>query len=174
MPTLSFGQELFVTPLQTIGAYSVIANGGTLLRPKIIKAIGNEEYNEVKTVRKDVVSEETAYKVRQALEGVVKNGTGKSAKVPGYSVGGKTGTAQKFDPKLKQYSKKKYIASFCGMLPIKKPEIVILVIYDEPAGDYYASSVTAPVFAKIAQRAAEYLKIEPDIVETKIKKGAKK
>ncbi|MCR4662987.1 MAG: penicillin-binding protein 2 [Endomicrobiaceae bacterium] len=177
--SLSFGQELYVTPIQTIGAYSVIANGGTLLKPKIIKAIGDKEYNEPTVVRKNVIKEETAYKVRQALRGVVVDGTGKSARVPGYTVGGKTGTAQKFDQKLKKYSKKNYMASFCGMLPAMNPEIVILVIYDEPNGDeYYASTVAAPVFSKIAQRTAEYLNIPPDIPEeldkSKTKKGAKK
>lgn len=173
--SLSFGQELFVTPLQTIGAYSTIANGGTLLKPKIIKAIGDKECAEKEIVRKNVVSEDTAYKVRQALEGVVKNGTGKSAKVPGYSVGGKTGTAQKFDQQLRKYSKKNYLASFCGMLPAMNPEIVILVVYDEPYGDeYYASTVAAPVFSKIAQRAAEYLNIKPDIPEDLVEKKAKK
>ena len=177
--SLSFGQELFVTPLQTIGAYSTIANGGTLLKPKIIKAIADKEFTETEVVRKNVVSEDTAYKVRQALRGVVVSGTGKAAKVPGYSVGGKTGTAQKFDQQLRKYSKKNYMASFCGMLPAMDPEIVILVVYDEPYGDeYYASTVAAPVFSKIAQRAAEYLGIEPDLpeelVEKKNKKGAKK
>ena len=177
--SLSFGQELFVTPLQTIGAYSTVANGGTLLKPKIIKAIADKEFTETEVVRKHVISEDTAYKVRQALRGVVVNGTGKSARVPGYSAGGKTGTAQKFDQQLRKYSKKNYMASFCGMLPAMNPEIVILVIYDEPYGDeYYASTVAAPVFSKIAQRAAEYLKIEPDIpedfIEKKKKKGAKK
>ena len=177
--SLSFGQELYVTPIQTIGAYSTIANGGTLLKPKIIKSIGDKEFKDAEVVRRNVVSEDTAYKVRQALRGVVVNGTGKSARVPGYSVGGKTGTAQKFDQKLKKYSKKNYMASFCGMLPAMNPEIVILVIYDEPYGDeYYASTVAAPVFSKIAQRAAEYLNIPPDIPEDfekkKPKKGAKK
>ncbi|MBR3628246.1 MAG: penicillin-binding protein 2 [Elusimicrobia bacterium] len=177
--SLSFGQELYVTPIQTIGAYSAIANGGTLLKPKIIKSIGDKEFTETNIIRRNVVSEDTAYKVRQALRGVIVNGTGKSAKVPGYSVGGKTGTAQKFDQDLKKYSKKNYMASFCGMLPAMNPEIVILVIYDEPYGDeYYASTVAAPVFSKIAQRAAEYLNIQPDkpeeLVEKKTQKGKKK
>ncbi|MBR3653875.1 MAG: penicillin-binding protein 2 [Elusimicrobia bacterium] len=177
--SLSFGQELFVTPLQTIGAYSTIANGGTLLKPKIIKSIADKECPEKEVVRRNVISEDTAYKVKQALAGVVKDGTGKSARVPGYTVGGKTGTAQKFDQQLRKYSKKNYLASFCGMLPAMDPEIVILVVYDEPYGDeYYASTVAAPVFSKIAQRAAEYLNIKPDkpeeLVEKKTKKGTKK
>lgn len=170
--TISFGQEMFATPLQTISAFSTIANDGILLKPRIIKAIGEKQYDSPEMVRR-VVSPDTAYKVRQALEGVIKNGTGKSARVPGYSVGGKTGTAQKFDMLIKKYSKKHYMASFCGMIPAMNPEIVILVIFDEPSGaDYYASSVAAPVFAKIAGRTMEYLKIEPE--QTSDKKGAKK
>lgn len=170
--SLSFGQELKVTPIQTIGAYSVIANGGTLFKPKIIKAIGDKEFKDAEIVRRNVVSEGTAYKVRQALKGVVTNGTGKSAKVQGYSVGGKTGTAQKWDLKLKKYSKKNYLVSFCGMLPAMNPQVVILVVYDEPYGDeYYASTVAAPVFSKIAQRVAEYLNIPPDQPEDFEKKG---
>lgn len=170
--TISFGQEMFATPLQTISAFSAIANDGLLLKPKIIKSIGETEYDTKEVVRR-VVSQDTAYKVRQALEGVVTNGTGKSAQLQGYSVGGKTGTAQKFDMQLRKYSKKHYMASFCGMVPAMNPEIVILVIFDEPGGiDYYASSVTAPVFAKIAERATQYLKIAPD--RPSGKKGTKK
>jgi len=171
LPTISFGQEMSATPLQTIGAYSAIANGGTLLKPKIIKSIGNEKYEDTQIVRR-VVSEDTAYKIRQALKGVVDNGTGKAAKIKGVSVGGKTGTAQKYDKQKKQYSTKHYMASFCGMIPAMNPEIVILVIYDEPNGDYYASSVTAPVFSKIAQRVTDYLKIKDDPKTKNI--GAKK
>ena len=170
--TISFGQEMFATPLQTVNAFSTIANGGVLLKPRIIKSIGEKQYDSPEPVRR-VIDQDTAYKVRQALEGVIKNGTGKSAKISGYSVGGKTGTAQKFDMQLKKYSKKHYMASFCGMIPAMNPEIVILVIFDEPgSADYYASSVAAPVFAKIAERATEYLKITPDQISTK--KGAKK
>lgn len=162
LPTLSFGQELSVTAIQTISAYSAIANGGFLLKPKIIKSIGSREYNMREPVRR-VVSEDTAAKVRQALRGVIDNGTGKAAKIENYSVGGKTGTAQKYDKMIKSYSKKHYMASFCGMIPAENPELVILIIFDEPdEKNYYAASVAAPVFANIARRAVEYLKIPAD------------
>lgn len=170
LPTISFGQEMSATPLQTVSAYSVIANGGILLKPKIIKSIGNEKYENTQVVRR-VISKDTAYKVRLALKGVVENGTGKFAKIKGYTVGGKTGTAQKYDKQKKQYSTKHYMASFCGMIPALNPEVVILVIYDEPDGDYYASSVVAPIFSKIAKRVVEYMQIKPDIEEdTKLNK----
>lgn len=161
LPTLSFGQEISTTPLQIVNAFCSIANGGTLLKPKLIKSIDNNDLPEKSIVRK-VMSEETAAKVRKVLKGVVDNGTGKSAKVDGYSVAGKTGTAQKRDPKTGKYSTEHYYASFCGMIPADKPEIVILVALDEPTGSYYAASVVAPVFNKIAQRALTYLQIPKD------------
>lgn len=172
--TISFGQEISTTPLQIINAFCAIANGGTLLKPKIIKSIDNEDLPEKNIVR-TVISEETASKVRKILKGVIDNGTGKSAKVDGYSVAGKTGTAQKRDPKTGKYSTEHYYASFCGMIPADKPEIVILVALDEPSGSYYAASVVAPVFNKIAQRALDYLKIPMDepVVNTKKEKGKK-
>lgn len=172
--TISFGQEISTTPLQIINAFCAIANGGTLLKPKIIKSIDNEDLPGKNIVR-TVISEETASKVRKILKGVIDNGTGKSAKVDGYSVAGKTGTAQKRDPKTGKYSTEHYYASFCGMIPADKPEIVILVALDEPSGSYYAASVVAPVFNKIAQRALDYLKIPMDepVVNTKKEKGKK-
>lgn len=172
--TISFGQEISTTPLQIINAFCVIANGGTLLKPKLIKSIDNKDLPEKNIVR-TVISEETASKVRKILKGVIDNGTGKSAKVDGYSVAGKTGTAQKRDPKTGKYSTEHYYASFCGMIPADKPKIVILVALDEPSGSYYAASVVAPVFNKIAQRALEYLKIPQDepTINTKKEKGKK-
>lgn len=172
--TISFGQEISTTPLQIINAFCVIANGGTLLKPKLIKSIDNKDLPE-KNIIRTVISEETASKVRKILKGVIDNGTGKSAKVDGYSVAGKTGTAQKRDPKTGKYSTEHYYASFCGMIPADKPKIVILVALDEPSGSYYAASVVAPVFNKIAQRALDYLKIPMDepVVNTKKEKGKK-
>jgi cell division protein FtsI (penicillin-binding protein 3) len=169
LPTLSFGQAVGVTALQLINAFSAAANGGILMKPLIIKNIepvaGQEaSFFGPKEIRR-VISRQTALELRKLLKSVVDNGTGKGAKVQGYSVGGKTGTAQKYDPETKRYSTKHYIASFCGMLPALDPQIVILVVIDEPAGSYYASSSAAPVFARIAARTAEYLEIPKDDVK---------
>jgi cell division protein FtsI (penicillin-binding protein 3) len=109
-----------------------------------------------------VVSDKTAAAMRDILTGVVERGTGQMAKVPGYSIGGKTGTAQKRDPATKRYSTTAYVASFCGILPMSSPRLTILVVLDEPQGDYWASSRAAPVFNRIAVRAAQYLQIPPD------------
>jgi len=147
-----------------------------LLKPKIIKSIGDVNYQSKEVIRR-VVSDATSYKMRQILKNVVDKGTGKSAKIKGYTVGGKTGTAQKIDPQTGKYSTKHYVASFCGMVPAMDPEIVILVMFDEPKGEYYAASVAAPVFAKIASKTAEYLNIEKDdenTDKTKNKNGEQK
>jgi cell division protein FtsI (penicillin-binding protein 3) len=190
LPTISFGQGIGVTGLQTINAFSAIANDGMLMKPSVIENIekanpeatstesavamhivGTKEKTdsemiesvfESKEIRR-VVSAETARMVKRLLKNVVDSGTGRSAKISGYTVGGKTGTAQKVDPVLKTYSAKYYTASFCGIVPAMDPEIVILVIIDEPKGrNYYAASVASPVFASIAKRTAEYLGIKKD------------
>jgi cell division protein FtsI (penicillin-binding protein 3) len=166
LSTLSFGQEIGVTAIQIANAYSSIANGGEMLTPQVIKEIkdprGHIAYDSEKKFIRRTVSEPVARDIMEMLTGVVEKGTGKLAQVPYYSVAGKTGTAQKIDPKTGQYSDSKYMASFCGMIPASCPKLVILVILDEPKGDYYASSTAAPVFSKIASRAVEYMKIPPD------------
>jgi cell division protein FtsI (penicillin-binding protein 3) len=162
--SISFGQGIGVSALQIINSYSAIANDGVLMKPVLIKEIGGKDYSEVygmKQIRR-VVSTGTARIMRKLLKDAVDFGTGKAARTEGWTVGGKTGTAQKFDKSRNEYSKKRYLASFCAMLPAMDPEIVILVIFDEPRGDYYASSIAAPVFKRIAQRTAQYLNIRKD------------
>jgi cell division protein FtsI (penicillin-binding protein 3) len=189
LPTISFGQGIGVTGLQMINAFSAVANDGVLMKPAVIENIEKADAEmaspesailmhvmrtkkktdgivegvfESKEIRR-VVSVKTARTVKKLLKNVVDFGTGRSAKISGYTVGGKTGTSQKVDPVLKTYSAKYYTASFCGMVPAMEPEIVILVIIDEPKGNsYYAASVASPVFANIAKRTVEYLGIKKD------------
>lgn len=176
LPTVSFGQGIGVTAIQLVNAFSAVANGGKLMKPIIIKNIENTSlenmsFFEPQEIR-SVMSAETAARMRKILKDVVEKGTGKNAKVPGYSSGGKTGTAQKIDPRTRKYSTKHYIASFCGMVPALEPELVILVIIDEPKGDYYAASVASPVFSRIAGRCAQYLDLrrdEPESVSKTVK-----
>ena len=167
--TISFGQEISATPIQTINSFSAIANGGMLMKPTIIKSIDGIEYGKSTPIRR-VISEDVSSQMLKILRGVVDNGTGKSAKIEGYSVAGKTGTAQKIDRRTGKYSKKYYLASFCGIIPATKPKVVILVMLDEPEGDYYAASVATPIFAKIAERLMLYLNVEKDNETKKIKK----
>jgi cell division protein FtsI (penicillin-binding protein 3) len=110
-----------------------------------------------------VLSTMTAAQMRKMMEGVVLYGTGKEAQLNGYSSGGKTGTAQKVDPATHLYSKTMHVASFAGIAPVNNPVIAVAVIMDTPKGQYYGATVSAPVFAEVAQQILEYLAVPHDI-----------
>lgn len=163
LETVAFGQEVAATSIQLVNAYSAIANGGALLEPRLYKGVIDEdgqyrEWISGATIRR-VVSQQTATQMKAILKSVVEDGTGKSAKVEGLSVAGKTGTSQKIDPRTRQYSESLYVASFCGFAPADHPKIVIGVFLDEPKGSYWGGSEAAPLFARILKHAAPYLKI---------------
>lgn len=163
--TMSIGQSIAVTPLQLITAMSAIANDGVLMKPYIVKAVYNEDgsvYEEAKPkeVRR-AVSSETAKTLIGLLEQVVSTGGGQKAKVKGYRIGGKTGTAQKINTDAVGYKEGSYIASFCGFAPVEDPEVTLLVIIDEPLGTYYGGQIAAPVASKIFQQLFRYLNVEP-------------
>lgn len=170
LANVSFGQGITVTPLQLANAYAAIANGGTLRRPFIVESITDPESGEtVKTEPQDirrVISEETAAKMRLMLAGVTAgNGTGASARVPGYIVGGKTGTAQKIKTVGRGYMKGGYIGSFAGFIPANDPKYVIFVGIDYPKRiSYYGTTVAAPLFSKIASYAVRKGGINPEIL----------
>ncbi len=163
---VAFGQSVMVSPLAMAAAYSAIANGGQLMRPRLVKCFQDATGKVVKDCPpvkvRQAVSPATAELVRSLLEGVVIEGTGRSAKVPGYSVAGKTGTAQKVVPGHKGYAAGKYVASFIGFIPARSPRALIYVVVDEPQGGYYGAEVAAPVFKGIAQRLMWYWKVPPD------------
>lgn len=161
---ISFGQEVSATPLQIINAFSAIANGGVLMEPKIVKSVfcNNKPTSVGEPVKiRRVISGKTADTIKNMLEAAVDYGTGKKARINGIRIAGKTGTAQKYDRKLKKYSDTKYVSLFVGFLPVDNPKITILVVINEPKGDYWASSVAAPVFRKIAANILAYLNISP-------------
>jgi cell division protein FtsI (penicillin-binding protein 3) len=163
-PIICYGQGIAVTGLQLINAYSVIANGGLLMEPKVVKALVDTRdelvwHFEPIVVRR-VISENVAKIIRNMLKEAVTYGTGKKASVEGYKVAGKTGTAQKIDPVTKKYCNKGHIASFCGFIPADAPELTILVVVDEPQGIYWASDVASPAFSNIAEEAMNYWSIK--------------
>ncbi|MBP9751882.1 MAG: penicillin-binding protein 2 [Candidatus Moranbacteria bacterium] len=162
--TASFGQGVTMTPLQMISSYQVLANGGLLMRPSImekyIHADGREELSEPSEVRQ-VVSKETATLLGDMLENVVKNGHGKRAAVPGYRVGGKTGTAQVAKKGEKGYDDGLTIGSFVGYAPIGDPRFVVLSKIDNPKDVIWAESSAAPVFGDVMKFLLSYAKIEP-------------
>jgi len=153
--TMAFGYEVGVTPLQLVCAYSVIANGGYLVRPHIIKreidAEGKTVYEtQTETIRK-VLSPSTVAIMKELFEGVVDSGTATSVRIPGVRIAGKTGTAKRHING--RYEPGKYTASFIGFYPIEDPKIVCLVMLDNPRGGYYYGGLTSgPVFKAIAER----------------------
>lgn len=172
--SLCLGHELAVTGMQLVQAYSAIANGGLLVKPKLIKRISSQD-NEMKEefeteVVRRVLSPELAKSLREMLMGVVEGGTGRLAKVKDYTAGGKTSTAQKIEPSG-VYSTTKVVCSFIGMVPAMNPKIVLLVVLNEPKGDDKTLSgglVTAEPFSKIADRVMKYMRIPPDRPQNKI------
>src|SRR5213082_912275 len=166
---IPMGHEVGVTPLQMTVAMATIANGGKLVTPRIVKSITNEDGKTVSTfspvVLRQVISPETAQQIGNALRGVVSDrGTAAAAAVPGFIIAGKTGTAQKVDPRG-GYQKGKDIVSFAGFLPADHPEFVGLVMLDDAKTSKpelnYGGMVAGPIFARIAEKAARYLDLAP-------------
>lgn len=160
---ISIGQEVGVTPLQLVSAYSAVANGGILIQPKIVRDIfqGNVHEPPQPARGQRVVSAQTAATLRQLFGGVVEHGTGTPAQLSGYTAGGKTGTAQEIDSSGK-YSKTNYIASFLGFAPLDKPAITILVAIDSPVGAHHGTEVAAPAFRSIAEQTLACLNVPQD------------
>ncbi len=171
--TISFGQGISVSALQLVTAASAIANGGDLMQPYILAAVSDHnggiiERTEPRVVR-TAVSPKTAGIVKRIMKTVItEGGTGINAALDGYTVSGKTGTAQKIDDTGK-YARGKYVSSFLGFAPADKPEVVILVIIDEPEGSHYGGTVAAPAFKKIAHETLNYLNIPPQIEQDKLR-----
>lgn len=164
LATTSFGQGVSVTPIQQVAAVSAAVNGGKLYWPHVAKAwvdpITGDTIEEVepKLVR-EVVSEETSSQIREALESVVANGTGRNAFIDGYRVGGKTGTAQKVIDGV--YSKSEHIVSFIGFAPADDPKLVVYVAVDNPQGLQFGGLIAAPIVKNIMGEALNYMGIEP-------------
>lgn len=161
--TMSIGQGIAVTPLQMVQAYSALANGGKMVKPHLIASIVNPDGSLDKQTKTETsgepVSKEVADTVKDMMEKEVSEGGGGNARVPGYHIGGKTGTAQKIDPVRGGYLKNQYIASFCGFGPTEDPQVICLVVLDDPRGAYYGGLVAAPVFAEIMGQTMRYLGI---------------
>lgn len=155
LATVGFGQGISVTPLQMMAAYAPFANGGYLVRPRIL--LRENVSNEGLEVRR-VLSPSTVQTMRQMLLSVTegKGGTGELAKIPNIRVAGKTGTAQKYEAGV-GYASQKYFSSFIGFLPANRPELLVAVFVDEPKRPFYASQVAAPLFRRVAERALQIL-----------------
>ena len=159
LATISFGQRFEITPIQLVTAVTEIANGGTSIKPRVVKQIINSKTNEITDipVEKDetVISKETSEKVLSMMESVVSEGTGKNAKVAGYRIGGKTGTSED------GVNTNKYVTSFLGVAPIENPQVVVLVTLYNPTGEggHQGGGVAAPVGGEIFSEILPYLEV---------------
>jgi cell division protein FtsI (penicillin-binding protein 3) len=162
---ISIGQEIGVTPLQITRAVAAVANGGVLVTPRILERVvdreGNVLHEPEAAPSQRVISEKTAAVLNEMLKTVVARGTGKNAAASNHVVAGKTGTAQKAEKG--RYAPDKTIASFVGYVPADRPELVILVVVDEPRVGQYGGEIAAPAFRKIAEASLRYLQVEPSI-----------
>ena len=160
--THSFGQGISISAIQLAAAYATIANEGNLLRPYVVKEVVSPQGEVVKrnppTPVRRVISAQTARRIRAILTGVCQEGgTGTAAALPGLSVAGKTGTAQKVDAASGRYQRGRYVASFVGFFPADAPRLLILVVLDEPGWPYYGGLMAGPVFKSIAEQTLAYL-----------------
>ena len=170
LATISFGYGLTVTPLQIAAALAAIGNGGVYHEPRIVNEVvdpdGTILYRAEGETRR-VVSEKSANQMRAMLLGVFDKGkfagTAHDLVVPGFKCGGKTGTANKYDPETRQYAVDHYLSSFAGLAPIDHPRLAIVVIIDDPTGgDHFGAKVAGPVFAAVASQALRYLGVPGD------------
>lgn len=167
---MAIGQGIALTPLRMVVSFSSLINGGWLLKPYLVKVI-KEEGKVVKEFSPRIlgktVSEKTSRVLREILKLVVEEGTGRGAKVEGYSIGGKTGTAQVPDPEGGGYLEGRYAASFIGFAPVEDPVISGIVVVKEPEGSYWGGEIAAPLFGRIMKRILPYLGVLPEEKKSK-------
>jgi cell division protein FtsI (penicillin-binding protein 3) len=170
---ISMGQEVGVTPIQLVTAVSAIANGGFLHKPYVVSEVRKGDQllssgDAAEPEPRQVIRPETAATLRRMMEGVILSpqGTGKYARLDGWTAAGKTGTAQKIDPNTGRYSRTQFIASFTGFAPINNPAVTILISLDSPVGLHEATMTAAPVFKRIAEQVLPYLDVPRDVPVT--------
>lgn len=162
---MGFGQTLTVTPIELVNAISTIANGGKMMKPHLVKEIRRPDGTLVRAIEPEVIkqaiSQQTAHDVAEIMQKVIGEGTGARAIVEGYDLAGKTGTAEKVvNGKI---AEGKYIASFAGFGPVENPRVAILIILDEPQGQYFGGVIAAPVFSAVVKDIFTYMQIPPKI-----------
>jgi cell division protein FtsI (penicillin-binding protein 3) len=169
LPTMSIGQEISVTALQLVAAFGAIANDGMLMQPRLVRSTIDPDGREARRFEpravRQVISPETARTLTGLLVRVVESGTGHFAAIPGYAVGGKTGTAQKLDPATGRYSRAPGVLSFVGFAPTDDPRFAMLVMLDEPKNEKWGSEAAAPVFNAIGREILRYLEVPPRDVQ---------
>jgi cell division protein FtsI (penicillin-binding protein 3) len=158
---LSYGYEIAVTPIQMTRAFNVIACKGYLIQPYIVKEIAGVMLRRAK--KQKILSSGTVLRMRSIMEEVVRRGTGKTIRIEGIPIAGKTGTTKKIRRNSRTV---KYVSSFGGFFPAQHPRVTMFVVVDEPKGQYYGADVAAPLFKSIAKRLLIYLRIFPELDKT--------
>lgn len=179
LASCSFGQTNKITPIQMITAYAAVVNGGYLVTPYVVSKIVDTNGNVIKTteksVKRQVISEETSAEMRQVLEDVVNTKGGSNAYIKGYSIGGKSGTSEKIDKMNQTGESELYVSSYCGFAPANDPDIIMLVMVDEPTAKdqngslmYYGSVVACPVVSNTFKEALPYLGYYPEYTDDEL------
>lgn len=179
LASCSFGQTNKVTPLQMITAYAAVVNGGYLVTPYVVSKIVDSNGNVIKTtepsIKRQVISEETSAEMRQVLESVVNTKGGSNAYIKGYAIGGKSGTSQKIDKSRETGNDDLYVSSYCAFAPADDPEIIMLVMVDEPTAKdangslmYYGSIVAVPAVVNVLKEALPYMGYYPEYTEEEL------
>jgi len=161
---ISFGQEIGVTALQIVTAFSALINGGTLMRPYVVQKIVDSEGSVIDETKPLVIRQVITAEVSKILRGflleAVRRGTGKKVNIEEVLMGGKTGTAQKYNRKTKRYKRNAYLSSFIGFAPYDSPKYALGIFVDEPKPRYYGGDVAAPIFSRIMQRLIKFAPTE--------------
>ena len=179
LASCSFGQTNKVTPLQMITAYAAVVNGGYLVTPYVVSKIVDHNGNVIKTtepsIRRQVISEETSAEMRGVLEAVVNRKDGSNAYIKGYAIGGKSGTSQKIDKSRETGNDDLYVSSYCAFAPADDPEIIMLVMVDEPTAKdangslmYYGSIVAVPAVVNVLKEALPYMGYYPEYTQAEL------
>ncbi|WBW49272.1 penicillin-binding transpeptidase domain-containing protein [Peptoniphilus equinus] len=167
LATMSYGHGVAVTPIQLINSFTAIVNGGDLLTPKIADSLEDRSGNVIKKfepqIKRKIISEQTSQQMLDILYKVVEEGTGKKARVEGYKIGGKTGTA--YIPSEAGGYEDAYISSFLGVAPVDNPEISVLVVVQKPVGNFYAATVAAPAAGEVFEKTLEHLGVKREVKE---------
>jgi cell division protein FtsI (penicillin-binding protein 3) len=165
--SLAMGQEVSVTPIQIVSAISAIANGGTLYHPRVVREIRDSQTGAELPHRsadpQEATDARTAATMREMMQDVMIEGTGKHSQLDGYTSAGKSGTAQMIDPVTRRYSATDYNASFVGFAPVNDPAITILVVLNSPIGPHHGGQVGGPVFKRVAEQVLAYLGVPHDV-----------
>jgi cell division protein FtsI (penicillin-binding protein 3) len=163
--SVAMGQEVSATPVQIISAISALANGGTYYPPKIVEKVegGFGGALPARAEPHQATDEKTAATLREMMETVILKGTGKPAKLDGWTAAGKSGTAQEIDTNTGRYSPTAYVASFIGFAPVSSPAITVLVMFDTPQGEHMGGNVGGPVFKRVTEQALAYLAVPHDV-----------